>query len=265
MRKLVIVLLTAGLLNAGLKEDVENTASSFIDGAASFISAGILSTAGAQGGIPHFDAGVGVNLTGFKFRHPLTGDELVFPGVMPIVFGELGVFSGISLTPLINGVGAIDVMGRFMPAMPTKDYFNTSINPTYWAGGIKLQILKDQLVPPTPAISISLMYHSFGNVGFKFDSLYTDFSLSNLSIHADISKSLLFFSPYVGIGFDSYNLKGQYWTEGNQTKQDIANFNGNHMRYYGGVKFSFLLIKLFVEGAYIGNKTVVSLGVKAGI
>ncbi len=263
MRKVVVVLLTAGLLNAGLKEDVETTAESFIDGAASFISAGIFSTAGAEGGLPHFDAGVGVNLTGFKFKHPLTGQELVFPGVMPLIYGELGIFDGISITPLINGVGAVDVMGRFMPAMPKKDYFN--VNPSCWSGGIKLQVLKDQLAPPTPAVSISLMYHSFGNIGFKFDTLYTNFSLSDLSIHADVSKKLLFLSPYAGIGYDSYNLKGEYWTDSDPGKQDIASFAGNHMRYYGGVKFSVLLAKIFVEGAYIGNKTVVSLGVKAGI
>lgn len=267
MKKVVAVLLLLGTLNAGLKEDVETTAESFIGGAASFISAGILTTAGAKGGLPHFDAGLGLNLTGFKFTHPLTGQELTFPGVMPLMYAEVGVFSGISLTPLINGVGAIDVMGRVMPTMSTKDYFNKDINPSYWAGGIKLQILKDQLVPPTPAISISLMYHSFGNVGFKFDTLYTDFSLNNLSIHADVSKSLLFFTPYAGIGYDSYTLKGQYWTESDQNKKDIASFNGNHLRYYGGLQFNILLIKINVEGAYMDKpkKTVISLGVRAGI
>lgn len=265
MKKIVVILLAIGLLNAGLKEDVETTAQSFIGGAAAFMSAGILTTASAQGGIPHFDAGIGINLTGFKFTHPLTGQNLTFPGIMPIIYGELGIFNGISLTPLINGVGAIDVIGRLMPTMPTKDYFNKDIAPSYWAGGIKLQILKDQLVPPTPAISVSLLYHSFNNVGFSFDTLYTNFSLSNLSIHADISKSLIFFTPYAGIGYDSYKLKGEYWTESDNTKNDIASFDSHHMRYYGGVQFSFLLIKLFVEGAYIGNKTVISLGLKAGI
>ncbi len=265
MKKLVVILAFFGLLNAGLKEDVETTAGSFIDGAASFISAGILNTAGAEGGLPHFDVGAGINLTAFKFTHPLTGQKLTFPGFMPVLYGELGVFSGISITPLINGVGAIDVMGRVMPTMPTKDYFNQDITPSYMAGGVRLQILKDQLVPPTPAVSVTLMYHSFGNVGFQFDTLYTDFSLTDFSIHADVSKSLLFVSPYVGAGYDSYNLKGQYWTASNTTKQDIASFKGNHMRYYGGLKFSILLVKLFLEGAYIGNKTVVSLGIAAGI
>ena len=263
MRTLLLVLIAFGMLNAGLKEDVESTASSFVDPAASFISGGILNTAGAEGGLPHFDAGLGLNLIGFKFKHPLTGDELPFPGVMPLMYGELGVFSGISLTPLINGVGAVDVMGRFMPTMSQKSYFNRA--PTYYAGGIKLQILKDQLVPPTPAISVSLMYHYFGNVDFKFDTLYTDFSLTDFSIHADVSKSLLFVTPYAGIGYDTYSLKGKYWTASNQTKNDIASFDGNHMRYYGGIKLSILLIKIFVEGAYIGNKTVVSLGAQAGI
>lgn len=263
MKKLVLLFIAIGIVNAGIKEDVDTTAASFVEGAASFISAGILSSAGAEGGLPHFDAGIGVNLTGFKFKHPLTGNEIVFPGTMPVFYGEVGLFGGVSLTPLINGVGALDVIGRVMPTMSKKDYFDKT--PTYYAGGIKLQILKDQLVPPTPGISITLMYHNFTNVGFKFDTLYTDFSLSDLSVHADISKGLLFFTPYAGIGYDSYKLKGQYWTETDTTREDIASFSGNHMRYYGGLKFSILLVKIFVEGAYIGKKVVISLGAKAGI
>ena len=267
MRRVVVLLLFIGLLNASLKDDVQNTANSFIGGAAAFISGGILTSAGAEGGFPHFDAGLGFNITGFKFTHPLTGEQIPFPGLIPLMYAEVGLFDGFSLTPLINGVGAIDIIGRVMPTMSIKDYFNKDITPSYWAGGIKLQLLKDQLVPPTPAISLSFMYHSFGNIGFIFDTLYTEFSLTNISIHADVSKSLLFFTPYAGIGYDSYNLKGQYWTTSDHNKKDIAKIDGSHMRYYGGLQFNILLIKINLEAAYMDKpgKTVISLGARAGI
>ena len=264
MKRLLIILIAVTLVKADLREDVENTAESLIDGAASLISAGIFSIAGTHGGFEHFNMGLGVNMINFKFTHPLTGEQIEFPGVMPLIYGEVGILDGFYVSPEINGVGAIDIIGRVMPMMRSKDYFDESIRPLYWAGGVKIQLIKDQLVPPTPAFSVTIMYHSLENIGFEFDTLHTEFSLSDLSLHADFSKTLIFLSPFVGIGYDTYELNGSYWKDGDNEKHRITLMENHHLRYYGGVRLNILYVNIFLEGAYINNKTVFSAGIKAG-
>ncbi len=259
----IVTFLFTTYLFAGLVDDVNNTALSFVDDGSAFLSAGVLSAAGAEGGLPHFDAGLGINLTTFRFTDPVHKQEVKFPGFFPVAYGALGIYNGISLTPLISGVGSIDLLARVSPSLINDTFFVKK--PNYIAFGAKVQILKDQLVPPTPAISFTVMTHNVSGLDFKFDTVYTSFKLDNLSLHADVSKSLLLIAPYAGIGYDMYSLTGTYHTESNAKEETIAKINGNHLRYYGGLRFKVLLAKVFVEGAYIGKKTIISMGISAGI
>jgi len=96
--------------------------------------------------------------------------------------------------------------------------------------------------------------------------MYTSFKLEDFSIHADISKNLIFLSPYAGIGYDSYRLKGEWWTENtSDNKKTLAEFKDSSIRYYGGLEYKLLLVKLYLEGAYRDGNTIVSIGAKVGI
>ena len=266
MKKLVIVLLlSVSLLSAQtLSEKVDSTAKTFYSPGAAMISGGIFSTASTQGGLPKFDIGVGTNMEWFKFTRPDNLEETSFPAFFPFFFGEIGVFSGLSFTPVLNGILSIDLLGRYSPGLISADFIEEK--PQLISYGVKIGLMKDQLAPPTPAISITIMNHSYGDLVAKFDTLYTSFKLEDFSIHADISKNLIFLSPYAGIGYDSYKLKGEWWTENtSNNKRTLAEFKDSSIRYYGGLEFKLLLIKLYLEGAYRDGNTIVSIGAKSGI
>jgi hypothetical protein len=264
MKKIVLMLITAGILGAQtLEDDVRNMAVSLTDNAAALISSGVISNAGCRGGLPHFNVGVAANASWFKFTNPVTSGEISFPAIFPYLYGEVGIFKGFSFTPLLRGIFAVDILGKYAPTLIKSDYFEES--PYLMGYGIKVQILKDQLVPPTPAISVAIMNHEYKNLTFKFDTLYTNLKLRDLSIRASISKNVLLLTPYVGVSYDIYSLNTNYWTTGDTTRKEISAIENNSFSYFGGVEFKILLIKGYLEGLYRNKRFGLTLGIKAGI
>lgn len=267
MRNIVIVLLIVGMSSAQvetLRTRVENLANEITGNAASLISSGVISNAGCRGGLPHFNVGVAVNMSWFEFANPLDNSKkIMFPAFFPYLYGEIGVFKGFSFTPLLDGLFAIDILGKYAPTLIKNSYFEET--PNLISYGVKVQILKDQLVPPTPAVSISIVNNSYKTLTLKFDTLHTSLSLNDLALRAAISKNLVILTPYAGIGYDSYTLKTTYWTNGDLTKKAIADVKENTIYYFGGLEFKFLVLKGYLEGLYRNKRVGVTLGIKAGI
>ncbi|MEO0265629.1 MAG: hypothetical protein ABIM43_03325 [candidate division WOR-3 bacterium] len=267
MKKLVGLLLMVGVTKAQvdtLRHRVENLAGEITGNAASIVSSGVVSNAGCRGGFPHFNVGIAVNMSWFKFANPLDDTkEVMFPAFFPYLYGELGIFKGFSFTPLLNGILAVDILGKYAPTLIKSDYFEEI--PNFLAYGVKIQILKDQLVPPTPAVSVTIINNVYKPLTFKFDTLHTSLSLNDLGIRAAVSKNFVILTPYAGVGYDTYTLKTTYWTDGDPVKKSVADVKDNVIYYFGGLEFKFLVIKGYLEGLYRNSRVGVTLGVKAGI
>ncbi len=264
MRRLMILLLVVGVVSAqSLNDKVSQMANSLTDNAAFLVSSGVISNAGCRGGLPHFNLGVATNMTWFSFKNPVTSANITFPTVFPYVYGEVGLFGGFSFTPLFRGLLAIDVIGKYAPTLIKSKYFEEL--PYLLSYGLKVQIMKDQLVPPTPAISVSIINNEYKPLTFKFDTLYTNIKLNDLAIRASVSKNLVILAPYGGVSYDLYSLKTNYWTTGDTTRVEIADVKNNMLSYFVGLEFKLLVLKGYLEGTYRNNRFGMSLGVKAGI
>ena len=264
MKKLILLVTVIGVLGAqNLEERVENMAVSLTDNAAALISSGVISNAGCRGGLPHFNLGVAANASWFKFTNPVNSEQISFPAVFPFLYGEIGLFKGFSFTPLLRGLFAVDLIGKYAPTLIKSDFFEQS--PYLIGYGLKVQILKDQLVPPTPAVSVALINHEYKNLTFKFDTLYTNLHLKDLSIRASVSKNVLLITPYLGISYDIYSLNTNYWTTSDSTRKEIQAVENSTLSYFGGIEFKILVIKGYFEGSYRNNRFGLTLGLKAGI
>lgn len=267
MKRLFVVLVLVGILSAQvdtLRMRVENLAGEITGNAASLISSGVISNAGCRGGLPHFNLGVATNMMWFEFRNPLdVYEKIMFPAVFPYLYGEVGIFKGFSFTPLLNGLLAVDVIGKYAPTLLKNSYFEET--PSLISYGLKVQILKDQLVPPTPAISVSIINNMYKTLTLKFDTLHTSLALNDFSVRAAVSKNLVILTPYLGIAYDNYSLKTNYWTDGDMSKKSIADVKDYTISYFGGLEFKFLIIKGYLEGLFRNSKVGVTIGIKAGI
>lgn len=264
MKRLFVLVLMISVVNAqSLGDRVSEMANSLNDNAAFLVSSGVISNAGCRGGLPHFNLGVATNMTWFSFKNPVTSANISFPAVFPYVYGEVGLFGGFSFTPLFRGLLAIDVIGKYAPTLIKSKYFEEL--PYLLAYGVKVQLMKDQLVPPTPAISVAIINHEYQPLTFKFDTLYTNIKLTDLAIRASVSKNLVILAPYGGVSYDLYSLKTKYWTTGDTTQVEIADVKNNMLSYFVGLEFKILILKGYLEGTYRNERFGLSLGVKAGI
>lgn len=265
MKRVLLLLVVVTLLGAQtLEERVEGMAESLTDNAASLISSGIISNAGCKGGLPHFGIGAGMNMAWFEFQNPITSGKVNFPAFFPFFYGEVGIFPGFSFTPAFRGILAIDILGKYAPALVKSDYFEEL--PYLLSYGVKVQLLKDQLIPPTPALSVALMKNTYKGLTLNFeDTLNTNLRLEDLSIRASVSKNIIFVAPYLGASYDTYSMKTTFWTTGDPTPKTIADIKKDAISYFAGLEFKILMIKGYLEGVYRNKRYGITLGVKAGI
>lgn len=153
----------------------------------------------------------------------------------PAVAGtaSLGIFPGFSIAPGLGGIGAVDVLGAvsWLPieASQLGGFQENSATTSYGVGG-RLGLLKESFT--TPGLSVSLMYHQLGTIGYgnvcdspvlsRTDAQtgYTletggctsgghpgefAFDLTDLSARAQISKHFLVFGLAAGVGYDQWN------------------------------------------------------------
>ena len=117
----------------------------------------------------------------------------------------LGVFNGITLVPMLGGLGSIDLLGSvaFIPVIEDAGLEEAIIS---WGAGARIGILKGGLV--APGLAVSGMYRRIGEVQFGDieDEDPGEFAtdLSTLSLRATLSKGIAMFDFAVGAGYDKY-------------------------------------------------------------
>lgn len=177
-----------------------------------------------------------------------TNQELVLAGSQNInapngIFGDQIDYKGpIAIpTPTIQlGIGIVkntDLIIRYSPEVNVGDFgfqsfgFGVKHDIKQWIPGMKL--LPFDLSALIGFNKIKTTYQID-----KSNEQYAEFGASSTTVQALISKKLLFFTPYAGLGFNivksNFAMKGVY-TEGGQTFTDPINldFDGS-----GGARFT---------------------------
>lgn len=120
----------------------------------------------------------------------------------------VGLFNGISVGPMVGGLGAIDLLGSvsYVPAVEqvglTQEIINLGV-------GARVGLLQQGLL--MPGISVSGMYRtmlddvSFGDIATDGDPAEFSTGLSTLSLRAAVSKGFLMFDLAAGAGYDMYS------------------------------------------------------------
>ena len=119
----------------------------------------------------------------------------------------IGVFNGITLVPMLGGLGSIDLLGSvsFIPMIEDAGLEDAIVS---WGVGARVGILKGGLV--APGLSVSGMYRRIGEASFgdieAEDPDPGEFAmdLSTLSLRAALSKGIAMFDFAVGAGYDKY-------------------------------------------------------------
>jgi hypothetical protein len=121
----------------------------------------------------------------------------------------LGLLNGLSLGPVVSGVGAVDLLGSvsFIPAVSALGLSDPFVNVGV---GARVGLIRQGLL--LPGVSVSGMYRTmlsdfaFGELGDPGTGDPAEFtaSLSTWSLRGGVSKGILLFDLAAGLGWDSY-------------------------------------------------------------
>lgn len=118
----------------------------------------------------------------------------------------MGVLDGFSITPLIGGVGAIDLLGSlsFVPAVRDFGLQDVVLNV---GGGVRVGLIEGGAL--VPGVSISGMYRRLSDITFgdmqQGDAAQVRTNLNTWSARAVVSKGLPMLDLAAGAGIDRYS------------------------------------------------------------
>ncbi len=235
------------------------------------MSADQVSTANTLGGFPHFRVGVASSFTRVTFQDPAQeGEEDALWLPYPYLYGQVGLYGGMSLTPLIGGVGSVDLLARFS----TLSFLNSVSDkiaqmPTYWAMGARVGILRDKLW--SPGVSVTVLYGNITPIEVASyseeiqDTIRVKASAKATAVYLSVSKNLLFVEPYLGIGYVSGNADAQFRV-GQDPYHDLLNLEApSTLKTTLGLRLSvFPMVSGFGEVTFGGPHTLFGLGLTLG-
>lgn len=223
--------------------------------------------AGTTGGLGHLLASLGVGVTQVEFEDPQrdSGSADFF---LPTAGARLavGITDGIASTGPVPGFGAVDVLGR-VGLLTARDEIEDAAA-TYGLG-LRVGILGETAL--TPAISVSLAHTWTEEIAYgEPDDVSFRGDLAVTSLRADLSKSFVFLSPYVGVGIDrtgidaSYAIPAELSTSGDDIEGSMDP-SSNHQAVYAGVDLSLLILTASIEGGIYDEGAFAALAVRAGL
>lgn len=185
---------------------------------------GTATTIGRRLGVPRVSATARVNaalveapdlLDGYRPRFDDEGRLRPMGTVTLPVFAVqgdvvLGVYNGVSMGPVVSGVGAVDLLGS-LSFIPSADRIGLSDAVINAGVGARLGLVRQGLV--LPGVSVSGMYRTmlgdiaFGELGSDpaaGDPAEFSASLSTWSFRGGISKGVLVLDLAAGLGWDIY-------------------------------------------------------------
>ena len=223
--------------------------------------------AGTTGGLGHLLASLGVGVTRVEFEDPQrdSGSADFF---LPTAGARLavGITDGIASTGPIPGLGAVDFLGR-IGLLTARDEIEDAA--TTYGLGLRVGILGETAL--TPAISVSLLHSWTEEIAYGDpDEVSFRGDLAVTSLRADLSKSFVYLSPYIGIGIDrtgidaSYAIPAELSTSGDDIEGSMDP-SGTHQAFYAGIDLSLLVLTASIEGGIYDEGGFAALAVRAGL
>jgi hypothetical protein len=207
----------------------------------------------------------------------------------------VGVFPGVSVAPMVGGIGAIDLvgMGTWLP-LPTFGIggFADETSPISYGIGARFGILRESFL--LPGASVSVVRHRLGQVAYGevcpgAEAALTDrregytlaygvcpgggdpgefgFDLTNWSTRAVVSKRLLGFGAAAGIGYDRYSSDIEFGfrappgsvpgQESYFVRASELGLSSSRLSYFANGSFTMLVATVAVEGGWMGGETPV--------
>jgi hypothetical protein len=268
MKKLLFVayvLLFACSIFGQTQENIEYALNEIAKPLGGVANDAILQDANTLGGLPHFRITGGINLRTVEFQDPEVPESLKTWTAGAINFeARIGLFEGKSLGPGFGGFGSTDLLLR-LAFYPMGKNDSLSFVPLFGIG-LKTAILRESLA--SPAISVSFQYTA--SQSFKLEDaqneVYADFSMQVISVRADISKNIVFFTPYAGVGFNINSLSADIWyMEGIDRIHGEYIVSPSAVKLYGGIQKKILMVGLHGEVGLSAGAFYGALGLSAGI
>lgn len=210
---------------------------------------------------PHFGVGVAMGVTrfpieGFKDALTLTKTDIpVDTLILPNIGGEIRV--GGFLLPFDFGIRG------FM--MPDTDVGGVTAGYTHFGVDVRYAVIKGNLVLPSVSVGLGY-YHTDGSLAFPLTAgdlfgdavpdaaageeldLGLEFGTNVFEVKAQVSKGLIFITPYAGLGLSMALSESSYDVGGYVTNTVSETVYG--ARVYGGFSFNILVLKLDLTGSY---------------
>ena len=223
--------------------------------------------AGTTGGLGHFLVSAAIDATSVEIedpQRPAGTVDFLLPGVG--VRGAIGISDGIAPGTAVGGFGAVDVLGRVGWLAARDEIEDVS---TVYGLGVRVGLLGETALAPALSVSLArawtgeIAYGEPDEVSFRGDVAVTSF-------RADLSKSLVFLSPYVGAGFDRTRIEADYaipsgLSTSGQAVAGSIDPSSTHTTVYAGLDFSLLLLTASVEGGVHDGGAFAAIALRAGL
>lgn len=270
---LLVTALAACATRAGAQEISEQRVRAAIEdatrGLGQAVAGGspLTAPAGTTGGLGHLLASLGLGVTRVEIEDPQQASGTI-DFFLPTAGGRLavGLTDGIGAGGALSGTGSIDLLGR-LGIVVAREQIEESTK--LYGLGVRVGILSE--TPLSPAVSVSLARAWTEELAFgEPDEVSFEGDVAVTSIRADLSKSLVFVSPYVGAGLDrtgidaSYTIPADLSTAG-QDIQGSIDPSSTHHTFYAGIDLSLLLLTASVEAGIYDGGGFAALAVRAGL
>ncbi len=223
--------------------------------------------AATTGGLGHFLVSVGIGLTRVDIEDPQRESgtvEFLLPTAGARV--AVGLTSGLASGGAVGGTGSVDLLGR-VGVVTARDEIEDASK--LYGIGARVGLLGE--TPLTPAVSVAIeqawteeiVYGEPDEVSFEGD-------VSVTSLRADISKNLVLFSPYAGVGIDrtridaAYVIPAELSTLDTEIRGSIDPSSTHHV-FYVGTDLSLLLLTASVEGGVYDGGAFATFAIRAGL
>lgn len=223
--------------------------------------------AGTTGGLGHFLVSAGIGVTRVEIedpQRPAGTVDFLLPGAG--VRAALGISGGIAPGSAVGGFGAVDVLGR-AGVLAARERIEDATS--VFGLGVRLGLLEETAL--SPALSVSLMRAWTEEIAYgEPDEISFRGDVATTSLRADLSKSLVFLSPYAGVGIDRTRIEAEYTIPAglSTTGQAVAGSvepSSSHHTVYAGIDLSLLLLTASVEGGVYDGGAFAAVAVRASL
>lgn len=284
MKKLFLIILTAGLLftvhaqtsPSDLKSKFTGNLEDFLGDINknlpdSAVSGGTWSDAyiGQLIGLPpHFGIGLSCGFSRFPIDGLMDAAEQVGASL------DTADWLGGDSIPIINPAIELRIGGFALPfdagirfsMLSSNDFFGLDIEYLSFSVDARYAIIEENLILPDLSVGLG-WYHISGNIGYEFnasdladsagftipstadqtENLSIDFKTNVFEARVQVSKSLLIFTPYLGLtGY--YAMSESSYDIVDESKTLTDSYFGS--RIYGGLSFNIAFVKLDLSGNY---------------